>query len=368
MEQNYTVTPEKNDDPMNGVSTFDLVLIQKHILGIDYLNTPYKIIAADVNHSNSVTTLDMVELRKIILQVYTEFPNNTSWRFVDASYVFADPANPFATVFPEIVSINNLSEDEQANFVGVKIGDVNNSAATNGLAGSEERNKAQMVFNIDEIAFNNGQDVRVDFKAADFNDMLGYQFTLKFNQTNLQFVDVVAGALNIDASNFGFSYLDQGLITTSWNDMKSVNVQDGEVLFSLVFKGLTSAELSKSININSRLTNAEAYNTSGSLDIAFQFNNQSGTTLVGGEFELYQNRPNPFKDNTEISFNMPEAGAVTLTIYDLSGKVLMVYKGEFDRGFNTIDVNKSDLSGAGVLYYRLDTATDSAVKKMLQLN
>jgi hypothetical protein len=79
----YTVTPTKDNDPLNGVSTFDLVLINKHILGLEPLNTPYKMIAADANNSRSITTFDIVELRKLILGIYTELPNNTSWRFVD---------------------------------------------------------------------------------------------------------------------------------------------------------------------------------------------------------------------------------------------------------------------------------------------
>ena len=86
----FRVTPAKNDDWLNGVSTFDLTLIDKHILGVEYLNSPYKIIAADVNKSNTVTTYDMVELRKLILGIYTEIPGNTSWRFVDKDHIFPD--------------------------------------------------------------------------------------------------------------------------------------------------------------------------------------------------------------------------------------------------------------------------------------
>jgi hypothetical protein len=91
---NYTVTPMKDNDPLNGVSTFDLVLINKHILGLEPLSTPYKMIAADANNSRSITTFDIVELRKLILGIYTELPNNTSWRFVDKASL-PEPSNPF---------------------------------------------------------------------------------------------------------------------------------------------------------------------------------------------------------------------------------------------------------------------------------
>ena len=66
MNNGYTVLPERNDDYKNGVSTFDLVLIQKHILGIEKLNSPYKVIASDINNDERVTAIDLVELRKLI--------------------------------------------------------------------------------------------------------------------------------------------------------------------------------------------------------------------------------------------------------------------------------------------------------------
>ena len=124
----YTVTPGKNINPNNGVTTFDLVLISKHILGAVPLDSPYKIIAADVNRSNSVTTFDLVVLRRMILLIDTEFPNNTSWRFVKRDFQFTNPANPFADNFPEVVSVNNLSSSEQINFIAIKVGDVNGTA------------------------------------------------------------------------------------------------------------------------------------------------------------------------------------------------------------------------------------------------
>ena len=81
----YTITPEKDIDPLNGVSTFDLVLMSKHILGITPLDSPYKQIAADVNKSGTITAYDMVQLRQLILNITKEFANNESWRFVDAA-------------------------------------------------------------------------------------------------------------------------------------------------------------------------------------------------------------------------------------------------------------------------------------------
>ena len=74
--------PIKNINPSNGVSTFDLVLISKHILGTAPFTNCFQHIAADVNKNGQATTFDLVELRKIILGIYSSFPSNTSWRFI----------------------------------------------------------------------------------------------------------------------------------------------------------------------------------------------------------------------------------------------------------------------------------------------
>ena len=103
---NVSVTPQKNLDPLNGVSTFDIVKINRHIIGTDLLGSPYSIIAADVNKSGIITTLDMIQLRQLILQRIVTFPSNTSWRFIEKKYVFLDPTKPLLESFPEACAMN----------------------------------------------------------------------------------------------------------------------------------------------------------------------------------------------------------------------------------------------------------------------
>ena len=130
-EDAYTVTPFKNDDHLNGVNTFDLVLISKHILGLELLGSPYKIIAADANRSGTITPFDLVELRKLLLNIYDAIPNNTSWRFVDKAFVFPNPANPFETAFPESISGKGPHAVAPVHdFIGLKVGDVSNGASS----------------------------------------------------------------------------------------------------------------------------------------------------------------------------------------------------------------------------------------------
>jgi uncharacterized repeat protein (TIGR01451 family) len=127
----YVVRPEYDLDPLNGVSTLDAVLIVRHIDGSEPLTSPYQIIAADVDRNSIINAQDTFDLRNLILGVTEEFPNNSSWRFVDAAYQFPNPANPLSPAYPGSVVVSNFSADVTGvNFVAVKTGDVNGTALT----------------------------------------------------------------------------------------------------------------------------------------------------------------------------------------------------------------------------------------------
>ena len=120
--------------------------------------------------------------------------------------------------------------------------------------------------------------------------------------------------------------------------------------------------MSKAINVSSRLTKAEAYNQSGSLmNLALDFTAEKGEAT----FALLQNQPNPFSNQTLIGFNLPETSFATLTIYDVAGRILKQYTGDFAKGYNEVSVSRSDLSATGLLFYKLETATETATKKMI---
>jgi len=365
---NYVVTPEKDINPLNGVSTFDLVKISQHILEVESLSSPYKIISADINNDGNVTTFDLIQLRRLILFIDTEFQNNTSWRFVEADFVFPNVEDPFQTNFPEVYSVNGLTADENnANFIAMKIGDVNCSASPNGLVGeSDDRSAGEMVLSVNDAEMKAGETYTVDFTAKDFANVYGYQFTLGFDNSVVEFEGIEAGELtNLSDLNFGMTMINEGIITTSWNNSDAVTMDENAVLFSITFSANSNANLSDVISVNSRYTKAEAYDNEGVLDINVEFNSENGVTAAAGVFELYQNTPNPFKDETNVSFNLPEAGFATLTVYDVSGKVLRVVEGEFAQGYNEVTINRSEVAGTGVLYYQLDTENDSATKKMI---
>jgi|GEM_PF-1234094 len=128
---NFNVTASRDSDWNNGVTTYDLALISRHILGIEPFTNPYTLIAADVNRDGSVDALDLLIIRRLILHQISSFDGNTSWRFIPQTVTVLSSSNfPLGTI-SENLQYNALIQNvTNANFIAVKIGDVNNSAQT----------------------------------------------------------------------------------------------------------------------------------------------------------------------------------------------------------------------------------------------
>jgi len=245
----YSVSGERNDDYMNGVSTLDLVLIQKHILTQQLLDSPYKMIAADINSTGNISAIDLVELRKLILGIYDELPNNDSWRFVDADQNLT-VANPW--VFTEVIDVNNLSTSMMnENFVGVKIGDVNGSVTANATSVStENRSSDALTLEIMERELQAGETAVVAFMSSNFADVYGYQLTMSFDGVTV--TDVAAGKLNMTAGNVAMS---ANSMTMSYHNVagEAVNATANEVLFTLEVTANRAGKLSEMMSANSSI-------------------------------------------------------------------------------------------------------------------
>lgn len=362
MGKDYQVVPQKNDNPLNGVTTYDIALIQRHILGIQELTSPYSLIAADVANNGNISVIDVAELRRLILGTTDQFSNNASWRFIDGEHNF-NSDNPLTENFPELVDIFDFNDNlVRSNFVAVKVGDVNNSAITVSAAGAEERSfEEPLSFLVTDQSFQRGEMVVVPFYATDFSDILGFQGTVMFDPATLELIDIKGGMLDISDQNFGFRFLSEGLLTASWSDPDMASLPEGEKLFELIFTARESGKLSDLINMGSTVTTAEIYEGDNARPLELKFDN---VTESDG-FVLFQNRPNPFRDETVIGFRLPQSQYATLTIYDVTGKLVYEYSDHFVAGYNELTVRRSDLNVGGVLYYRLDAENFNASRKMI---
>jgi hypothetical protein len=185
---------------------------------------------------------------------------------------------------------------------------------------------------------------------------------MQFDPSLYSFVDVTPNALKVNDANFGFHRTNEGIITTSWNNDDAITLPKGDVLFTLKFKVNKNASNSGVISVSSLVTPAIAYDVAyHTMDITL--GNRNSTGIAG--FELLQNIPNPFNDNTQITFRLPEEGKTSITVTDITGKILKVISGQYSKGEHTIQLNKSELGAAGVLLYKIESGKYTDTKKMI---
>ncbi|RLA40867.1 MAG: flagellar basal body rod modification protein, partial [Gammaproteobacteria bacterium] len=91
--------------------------------------------------------------------------------------------------------------------------------------------------------------------------------------------------------------------------------------------------------------------------------------LVPQEFSLEQNYPNPFNPTTTIRYTLNKSEAVTLTVFDISGKKIVdLVRGNQAAGLHTVSWNGKNNSGqavpSGTYVYRLTTGSKTESRKM----
>ena len=358
MYNDYMVLPSKDADYGNGISTLDLILIQRHILGLEPLDSPYKIIAADINNSQSINGADLVELRKLILGVYLEFPENDSWRFVDTDHEFLSATNPWP------YADNAIVRDLDANvtgvdFIGVKIGDVNLSSTLNGLSESLTQRSANNYEVIVRMMETDKGNTRMQLVASEDMQLLGTQMSFDFDSGDL--LATVPMAIDIQDKNIAWDVIEDNKIRLSWNQPEALSVASGEVLLEFLFNG-SDIQLSDNIEMAS-----EMYaDVDGRLETS-KINLQLESPYEYFELGLEQNRPNPFRDATTIGFTLPEDGAITINFTDVDGKIIKRITGNYKAGHNEIVMTGDELNVTGVVYYQLSAAGETTTKKMIIL-
>ncbi|MBK6995444.1 MAG: hypothetical protein IPH31_11140 [Lewinellaceae bacterium] len=201
---NIAVALAKSSFPLNGVTVLDLIKIRRFILGIDTDLSPYALIAADANKSGSITGFDIVELRKLILGVTDELQNNSSWRFINAGFVFPNPQNPFQTVLPETLTIPNAQESSyQVAFKAIKIGDLDCDAWPGLQAPSIDRGLPKRSLTLPDLTLLQGETAEITLQMAETGDWIGLQMGLQFDPEQIEIMEVLAGELNgLDADAF----------------------------------------------------------------------------------------------------------------------------------------------------------------------
>ena len=363
---NNVIKAYKNNDvnKTNGVTTLDIALVQSHILSKAILNSPLKIIAADVNGDKSVSTLDIVYMKRLILGIDTTFTNSTTkqtrlWAFADSSYVFANPTSPFPyadSINAAGLSVSNTSKT----LIGMKLGDVNwdwNSAIlrpNNSVINAVELSYDPIVANANNI-------IRIPIKISNFKEMLGMQFTIGFNADVMKWKGINNNVLNLD---MGTNHASEGQITFLWNDPNNdiKTLADGSVIMELVFEK-TGNCINEQLTINSNITTIEAFDKDYQLhNVILKPSNINAADIT----ENWLVSPNPATNGViKTQLQLKDNKLILFRLIDITGKVVLEQRKECVRGNNIVTIQENKLLPTGTYYLQALGVEGAEIKKIL---
>ncbi|MBK6931812.1 MAG: hypothetical protein IPH12_13495 [Saprospirales bacterium] len=361
--EEVAVTPYKNDDALNGVSTFDVVLINRHILGIQLFDQPWKFLAADANNSGTLTTFDIIELRKLILGIYDSLPNSTSWKFFMADCAL-DSLFPFQSVCPGAIAFVPETPPAQFLFSGIKTGDVNGNAAPGpALVNSDVRTATVLLLPDQFLAA--GDRVELPLMLAEASYWAGCQWALTWDpgQLDVEAVRPGTGLPDLDASML--AQPQAGMLALSWSAATARWVIPGTPVLTLAIRARKALRLSEAIRLKTGRIQPEAYTSCGDpLPLALRFAaiEPANTGVV-----ILPPQPNPTSSAAVFPVYQENAGRVTLHIQDAAGRLVFENAGPLEAGTQVLSVPGAAILQPGVYAWRVCAGQTTKSGRLIRL-
>ncbi len=356
----YAVAPRLDKNYLNGVSTIDLIKIQRHILGLESFDSPYKIIASDINNSGNINGIDLVELRKLILGIYQVLPDNNSWRFVSTDYVFQDPTNPWLESWTEEYVIPTLENDMFIDFIGVKIGDTNDSVTNQPSSSSDNTNA--IALEVLKETISSGSQSTIIIASEDYDKLIGLQGTLEFDYNDLEVISIKPLGLDSNGELYGnLSDQKEGWISFSFHTANGISVATDNELFELTILAKRDISANEDIfNLSSNNTVSEAYDK----DLNIRQLSLGGTDNYP-KLEIVSVNPNPWIHKGDIKITAPAKTDCRLEFLDVNGRSIAVKNQSLQAGVNIITITKQELQYSGLVLIRMSADGEVSEYRMI---
>ncbi len=327
----YVITPQKDINYRNGINSGDLFRIQRHILLIDQLGTPYQRIAANASLPNMINSGDLADIQRLILFLTDHFEDVDSWRFVQSDYTFNNPNNPFETQFPEQRVLTNLSDDiTDADFVGIKIGDVNNSAdPASFMAASNRSLDASLHIWSDTASAVQGDTVNIELRASGFEQLFALQYSLAWDSSQLELVGVVDDNELLDLSPADYS-ITPHRFSMVWFNAQPVTIATDSVLLSLKFVAKSPPGENLYVYLDNEPVPAYVEGVQGEMDlvipdIIINVVQPVRTSNVEKESDYWDIAPNPSNDFFQVLNKVGKLPSIVV-LHSINGSEVKVWE------------------------------------------
>lgn len=369
----FDVTPNRVQDInyTNGIDIIDLLLIRRHILsgGINSpLSSPYKRIAANVSRAYQpqdvvINALDMFIIQQIINRQRSDF-NGQLYAFIPNDYIFPNPNNPFP--YPTDRQYTNLTVD-QANedYIGVKLGDVNNTWDRNSTLKSGT-NRGVAVLNFDSCMLLEQGSGFITLYAGQIDSTVGIQGTIVATDSTVIEIDSAWAVYN---PNFSFTVSAINATTLTFSSYSNSGYADllpvGTPLIRMQISAIGGAGETSVIDVNSSRTPLYVYD--GDFN---PMNVQVGTGLAEITHLLRQEPiventpsstlfPNPTDQSAVLQFSVP-TNTTSIQLFNVLG--ILIWKKELPIGTTTTVIPLETLPAGNYLLKIQDIETSQIIE------
>ena len=307
----YRVKPKvrNNDEWLNGVTTYDGVLIRRHLDGSVPFTTIYQYAAADADGNNRIDNGSMapdIELiRDLVLGIVDTFEDQTSWRYFKEISTGTLPLAPPDGVFSHPDEYwQGAPSNTALNFIAVKIGDVNNSH-NNDL----ELPLAGILPLRTEVPSRPaaGEYLNIPIRYEGAVPLTALQMGLRFDAALWEYVGITASDVaQVSKNCFNLNHVADGEIKFAWFcSLPDDYARPGQTMFFLTLRAKTAISGNiDPIQVDDAMLRSIAYTPEGML---YNLDMQAAATR--------QTLDSPSAQNLQvICAPNPSSGAASLTI------------------------------------------------------
>ncbi len=379
VDSNFTIklTPARltKRNLHGGTTTLDLAIIARNILGTDtsVFNNPYKMVAADISGDGAVDGVDMLLLRRFILNVDSQFRFVPHWVYIPKTYTL--PANPpRLSELPQwyFLNPNAVKNPSPFQFWAIKMGDVNNSfdVTTDGFRASPlaqvETRSEGLVLATENIYVEAGSIYDINIKPSKPTTCMGFQGCFSFqnaaNTEGVEFLNLESSTLeNFNETNFNAS--KNGQLAFSWNAVNNQIFDAKTTLLTLKIKAKKSGYLSEILQLNSDLTPALSFDEKGiEKALGLTFDTPNSDLKIEAE-------PNPFSTILNVKIGQNTEGVLRYSIFDNSGKLIYKNQENGKKGETILRLNAASihLINAGIYFLKIETNNESKTIKIVKI-
>jgi hypothetical protein len=353
----------KIDDYDNGVSILDIMALQKHILGLEPLASPYSLLAGDVNMSGGVNNFDATLMAQIILE--TNQTTNPPWRFFPETCVFSNPSNPFIGNCP-CIAPNEVPawDNDTLDFTGVKVGDVDGDANPNGsYAGPSTFDSIMLTLPITDLQPGEQKAVPLSFQGN--YPLFGLQLELLVDTSKISLDSVSSAGFPITFYN-NFNLPEGRLRMVLHNNGL---LSPGTELITLHVTAKDAVALSDVIRVNhDSFPNAAAtFDNYKALKVAdIIMGVVLGAEDLPSSTIIVPASPNPYRDATYLTIDLEQNETVNLIVTDLAGRETYRLNTVLGAGDHRLEIPAKAALPGNMGFYRLQVGSRTVAGKIVR--